>query len=1328
MPVKKEYNLTEEECKEWRLNKTRNPRTNAKINIGKGVYKQLLKECENVKTPILDKEDDSKELKDDNDKKDNIIKVKISGKEFNLDKDKCIKFLKANKLKNPFTNFTIGINSPIRKTIELGCDKLGITKLSKDIDDDKPKDDKPKDDKPKDDKPKDDKPKDDKPKDDKPKDDKPKEVKNKRYRIKGDVTDDICLKWKKNKLRNPLTKSNSAIVKDGPIYNEFTERCSHIETPKMKTDKDIETEKEEKIKKEEQERKKEIEERKKKDEEEKKMKEREEKDKKEKEEDEKKRKEFEEKKKIIEEKKIKEIEENKDRNELYYPELDDIHFNEKILKLKEIRVHNIKKYNDINNIHDFENKSLELCKGFDKSSFQYLIAHYLSYRTPYKSLLLYYSVGVGKTCTAITIAEGLLYTHSSNEEPMIWVILPNAIEAGFKRQIFDTMKITDFKNIANQCTGETYMRLAQITEDLNQKDADKRIKKIIKSRYQFFTYEGFASYIEINYIQKNKIVNNKLIIIDEAHNIRSSDEDENKRVYNALLKVTETGINNRLVFLTATPMYNEPIDIYHLFLLLLKNDKREHLFSTEKIFDKSNNLNPNAVKFISLMSSNYISYLRGKNPFNFAFKLSPRLSGYNLLSKVIQKTEFNLPISESDKNWLDNVEDGIITSELGKKQIEYLSSKAPLKEEGEIIKNNFNALQPMNIVYDKSIGKVGFNNIFIKVNESDQIIVRYNDKYKNILSPDKDHLGLYSGKFLLLSEIIRKTKGIILIYSRYIYSGVMPIAVMLEHMGFSRLNTDNILDKPNITHNATYEGIENPKYCILSSSDPEIMGNTTIDSLMKVINSSSNKNGELVKIVLMTPVAGEGLNFMGIREIHLLESWYHFNRVDQIIGRGIRNCSHKHLPIEERNVTVFMHCGINGYENETADIHAFRISARKLHQTYLIDEIIRNNAIDCSLFKSINYFSKDLFKLGKIDIVTSQGVKVEYELGDNEKFKPVCKVDIDKIKEDSLGYREETYKHLSLNIKNKIKDLILEGIKNNERFYSYDYLKEFFNDIDINILLYAIKLSVYPNILIDNILVLPHEDGIHIIDVIEDKPLKLKLVREEKEEEVIKEIKIDDKFYKKIEELDFKNKYNNAIVSLYRSLDEITFKSIINKLFEIKELNKIDQFIEDCFIREGIIITKKEIPNYSTDYKHIGFVNIYSDEFEPLLYSSDGNYKNFTPKLLDTIKENRTFINKPDDLSKETVPWGLFLPVFENKEKKNKINTFKLLTTGTNYGKKTGIVCTSLQKKDHSKIYKELKLDDSEKNTKESYCFKIAIELFNIKRLTLLPEYKPKYI
>ena len=404
----------------------------------------------------------------------------------------------------------------------------------------------------------------------------------------------------------------------------------------------------------------------------------------------------------------KDDEDIEDEDRIYYPSIEDPEFRDKLMALKEINMHRISKYDDINSIEDFENKANELCKGFDKSFFQYLMGHYLSYRMPYKSMLIYYSVGVGKTCTAITIAENFLISHNSYDEPKIWVIMPQAVEEGFKQQIFKKM---DYKNIANQCTGDLYAKLGNINDSLNDIEVDKRIKKIIKSRYNIFTYEGFATFYENNYTAKGKTATDKIIIVDEAHNIRQGNSEDKKRVYNTLTDIAKTGINNKLILLSATPMYNEPSDIFDLIELLLLNDKRTNYKIPTNIFDSNNELNEDAKTFLKTNASIYISYLRGKNPFNFAFKLSPKLSGIPILNKMIPLTENGNPIESIDNNWINKVTDGIVISKLGNNQLKYLENKKIVDEN---IQNNFKGLQPMNIVYDNNIGSKGFYNFFRK--------------------------------------------------------------------------------------------------------------------------------------------------------------------------------------------------------------------------------------------------------------------------------------------------------------------------------------------------------------------------------------------------------------------------------------------------------------------------------------------------------------------------------------------------------------------------------------------------------------------------------------
>ena len=44
---------------------------------------------------------------------------------------------------------------------------------------------------------------------------------------------------------------------------------------------------------------------------------------------------------------------------------------------------------------------------------------------------------------------------------------------------------------------------------------------------------------------------------------------------------------------------------------------------------------------------------------------------------------------------------------------------------------------------------------------------------------------------------------------------------------------------------------------------------------------------------------------MNVRQVHILEPFWNEVRINQLIGRAIRQCSHEDLPLEERYVDVY---------------------------------------------------------------------------------------------------------------------------------------------------------------------------------------------------------------------------------------------------------------------------------------------------------------------------------------------------------------------------------------------------------------------------------------
>ena len=118
-------------------------------------------------------------------------------------------------------------------------------------------------------------------------------------------------------------------------------------------------------------------------------------------------------------------------------------------------------------------------------------------------------------------------------------------------------------------------------------------------------------------------------------------------------------------------MYNEPRDILELLKLLIINDKRTNIIdSNKKIFNnKTFNIeDANVIKLITNLSSTYISYLKGKNPFTFALKLNPSSSGIKVLEVAPKKDMGNNVIKKENLNWLKNIDDEIVISKLGEAQ------------------------------------------------------------------------------------------------------------------------------------------------------------------------------------------------------------------------------------------------------------------------------------------------------------------------------------------------------------------------------------------------------------------------------------------------------------------------------------------------------------------------------------------------------------------------------------------------------------------------------------------------------------------------------------
>jgi len=309
------------------------------------------------------------------------------------------------------------------------------------------------------------------------------------------------------------------------------------------------------------------------------------------------------------------------------------------------------------------------------------------------------------------------------------------------------------------------------------------------------------------------------------------------------------------------------------------------------------------------------------------------------------------------------------------------------------------------------VGKTGLKNT-MEFEENDNVKLKGKFKYRpEVLEKygrifSKDQIGKYSSKIKSICDCIvspsgKVSEGIILIYSQYIDAGIIPMALALEEMGISRYgNTPSLFsEKIQPVDVKTMKPRENseqnfqPAKYIMITGDPKISPNNEAE-----INASTNINninGEKIKVILISKAGSEGIDFKYIRQIHILEPWYNMNRIEQVIGRGVRNMSHKDLPFEKRNVQIFLHGTILQNQHEEAiDVYLYRIAELKAIQIGKISRILKENAIDCFINQEqMNFTQKNMKReLEGIEInqILSTGETIyNYEVGDRP-YSSIC--------------------------------------------------------------------------------------------------------------------------------------------------------------------------------------------------------------------------------------------------------------------------------------------------------------------------------------------------
>ncbi len=761
-----------------------------------------------------------------------------------------------------------------------------------------------------------------------------------------------------------------------------------------------------------------------------------------------------------------------EQHQFLYPSLDDPDFNMKIAQKKEFAATQYPGKTD----KTVEDTSNEMCvQDFELMPHQNFVKNFLSYQTPYNSLLLYHGLGTGKTCSAIGIAEEMReYMRQIGMKSKIFIVASPNVQDNFRLQLFDERKLTQTGDIwtLNNCVGNKLIKEVNpySTKGVTKDILKSKIKNIIRDNYRFIGYTQLANYIirrvgslgvdeepskkEVQMIKK--YFNNKLFIVDEFHNISISDTNkEKKRVGSLLMKIAKYSDNMRLLLLSATPMYNSPREVVWFSNLLNSIDKRKpikekYIFDKDDSFliEKHKDTNMTGEEYLKSKLSGYISYVRGENPYTFPYRIYPKeypdilssdknsinIDNYpqkQLNGKSIEEGIQKLPVFVNTLPSNSYQQHGyrIILDSIYSRSTNYdkygQERQLPDFENMEAFGYTYlqRPLEALTMVYpsvdiditnnrivddDKKddlmkqiVGKNGLaNNMTYETNM--EYRSRYNFKYKEETKTkfgkffNQENIGEYSSKLKEITQRIYNSTGIVMIYSNFIDGGIVPTALALEEMGFQRFSSmpshnRNLFDgRSNPVEPIDYRMLkkselsEDMKYkpakYVMITGDKMFSPNNIED--LKYITNENNKNGEQVKVVLISKAAAEGLDFKNIRQIHLLEPWYNTNRSEQIIGRAVRNSSHCMLEFEKRNVEIYLHCSGPIDDKEAADMYVYRYAEKKATKIGKVTRLLKEISIDCLINDKQNDFSVNNMN-ETVGLTLSSGNRnIQYVVGD----------------------------------------------------------------------------------------------------------------------------------------------------------------------------------------------------------------------------------------------------------------------------------------------------------------------------------------------------------
>ena len=738
-------------------------------------------------------------------------------------------------------------------------------------------------------------------------------------------------------------------------------------------------------------------------------------------------------------------------------------------------------------------KILKFANEKDENLFDYqkIISHYML-EGDVKGLLLFWEVGLGKTMLAINIAE--LFRKIDNKD--IIVISPKSLKDNFVTTLQKYVqnknkKYNDLKTNSNDVieTNDIYntditngiddIDDTDDTDDTDSIDVNSDVESDINSevdvkgeddtendkvgngynnnndryesydrvskKYSFITYgspnmikEMLKSSIkEVSikdeYSSSNKVLSNKFIIVDEAHNLFNSITN-GANIATQFYELVMRSKNIKLLFLTGTPIINNFFEIVPALNMCrgyLQDKTMDPLLNSKRFKGAVHTVLPESYNdFVDMFVDTETNKVKNVDKFKNRvyglisyygqFYFSEHIPFQKQIQESVVKDNFPvlLPIKFVKVN-MDHSQNVAFLTARAKEKEEVVRAKMLFKKFGKGIYLDENrSANGGAIDKNKSIGSSSYriksrqiSNIYIpdhrdlkKIKDdtnndsenTDETVVMERLEEGMVIKNGKIDVSKYipvnlsiSPKFQAIINNIRKHSGQLgIVYSNFLRFGLLAFSKFLNESEYK------------------------DKYALFT-------GDVDIDvrnELVKKYNSPDNKHGEQIEILLISSTGEKGLNLKRVRHIHIMEPNWSYTTTEQVIGRGVRYKSHIDLPEEEQNVQVYEY--LSDYElsylqnqkptEPTTDLDLFykSVKNKEINDDFL--KILASVSVECPKFNK--YINFDCFMCESNNkILYLPNIRDDFKL-DN----PCRKLELKEVVVNDVTYYFDSDYHLYL--------------------------------------------------------------------------------------------------------------------------------------------------------------------------------------------------------------------------------------------------------------------------------------------------------------------------